>query len=55
MNMEAIIDEVVESTPRVINDVGGRLPRGFPMGVFDIVTSNAAKAAVALRRNAHAR
>jgi serine/threonine-protein kinase HipA len=55
MNMDAVIDDIVESTPRVIDDVGGRLPRGFPMGVFDVVTSNAAKAAVALRRRARAR
>ena len=49
-DMESIIDDVVERTPRVIDDVGARLPKGFPERVFDVITKGAARAAEGLAR-----
>jgi serine/threonine-protein kinase HipA len=43
-DMDSIIDDVVERTPRVIDDVGAKLPKGFPMHVFDAITKGAAGA-----------
>jgi serine/threonine-protein kinase HipA len=49
-DMESIIDDVVEKTPRVIDDVGSRLPKGFPERLFDVITKGAARAAEGLER-----
>lgn len=49
-DMESIIDDVVERTPQVIDDVGARLPKGFPMRVFDVITKGAAGAAERMKR-----
>lgn len=37
-DMNAIIDDVVDATPKVIARVEERLPRGFPARVFDTIT-----------------
>ena len=47
--MDAIIDDVVERTPSVIDEVGGRLPRGFPMRVFETISKGVRDAARQLR------
>jgi serine/threonine-protein kinase HipA len=44
-DMNAIIDDIVEKTPRVIDDVGGRLPKGFPARVFETITKGLRKGA----------
>ena len=49
-DMEAIIDDVVERTPRVIDDVGAKLPKNFPMRLFEVITKGAARAAIQLAR-----
>jgi serine/threonine-protein kinase HipA len=49
-DMDAIIDDVVERTPRVIDDVGARLPKGFPARVFDVITKEMSKAAKQMGR-----
>lgn len=43
-DMRAIIDEVVERTPKVIADVGARLPKAFPESLFESVTGGLRKA-----------
>jgi serine/threonine-protein kinase HipA len=37
-DMNEIIDEVVEATPTAIDQVGARLPKGFPARLFDTIT-----------------
>jgi serine/threonine-protein kinase HipA len=49
-DMDGIIDDVVERTPGVIDDVGARLPRGFPGRLFDTVTEGLRKGAGQMRR-----
>ena len=44
-NMEPIIADVIASTPSVIERVGSNLPLGFPVKVFDVVTTELQKAA----------
>jgi serine/threonine-protein kinase HipA len=38
-DMNDIMDAVVESTPRAIEQVGNELPKGFPARVFDSITA----------------
>lgn len=49
-DMEALITEVVEKTPAVIDEVGAKLPKGFPAELFDKITSGLQKAAKQLDR-----
>jgi serine/threonine-protein kinase HipA len=49
-DMDGIIDDVVERTPGVIDDVGARLPKGFPARVFDAITEGLRKGAGQMRR-----
>jgi len=44
-DMESIIDEVVATTPRVIDAVATSLPSGFPTELFECVTSRLRSAA----------
>jgi serine/threonine-protein kinase HipA len=44
-DMEAIIGEVVARTPAVVESVGKKLPKAFPAGLFDSVTTGMQKAA----------
>ncbi|HEY2517874.1 MAG TPA: hypothetical protein VGI39_43690 [Polyangiaceae bacterium] len=37
VHMDAIIDDVVARTPDVTEEVGARLPAGFPMRVYDTI------------------
>jgi serine/threonine-protein kinase HipA len=48
-DMDAIIDDVVERTPHVIDTVAAKLPRGFPAQVFDTITKGLRRAADELR------
>ena len=47
-DMEALISEVIEKTPAVVESVGRELPRGFPAKVFETVTAGLKKAARSL-------
>jgi serine/threonine-protein kinase HipA len=49
-DMERIIEQVIDATPRAIDGVGARLPRGFPGDVFESVTTGVRKAAELLGR-----
>jgi serine/threonine-protein kinase HipA len=51
-DMETIVDDVVTRTSSVIDAVGGRLPRGFPEGLFSSVTKGLQKAARRIGRMA---
>lgn len=42
--IEGLVDELAASTPRVIDAVGARLPGGFPMGLFESVTTGMRRA-----------
>ncbi len=48
VNMEPIITDVIANTPRVIERVGRRLPKGFPPTLFASVTRGLRKAAAAM-------
>ncbi len=48
-NMDAIIDDVVERTAIVIDEVGARLPKGFPTRVFETTTKGLRGGAEQLR------
>ncbi len=37
-DMDAIIDDVVEQTPKAIDEVGAQLTKGFPVRLFDVIT-----------------
>lgn len=37
-DMDVIIDDVVERTRAVIAEIGGRLPKGFPTQLFEMIT-----------------
>ena len=50
--MEPIIADIIEKTPRVIEDVGDALPQDFPEDIFDAVTGGLQKAANKLERMA---
>jgi serine/threonine-protein kinase HipA len=50
-DMDAIIDDVVDRTPRIIDEVGADLPTGFPARVFDVITKGTTGAAERLKRN----
>jgi serine/threonine-protein kinase HipA len=52
--MAGIIDDVVERTPRVIDAVGARLPKGFPERVFEVITKGMRGSAAKLGRGAEA-
>jgi serine/threonine-protein kinase HipA len=45
LDMESIISEVTAATPRVIDKVGARLPKGFPADLFESITTGLRKAA----------
>ncbi len=47
-DMEAIIRDVLSATPDAIAQVEGRLPRGFPAGLFASVTTGLRKSATQL-------
>lgn len=49
-DMGHIIEEVVGSTPAVIENVGAKLPRGFPEALFAAVTTRLKKAANEIAR-----
>lgn len=49
-DMESIIDEVVAKTPRAIDAVAASLPRGFPTGLFECVTSGLRGAAAQIAK-----
>jgi serine/threonine-protein kinase HipA len=49
-DMDAIVDDVVERTPGVIDAVGSRLPGGFPARLFETITRGLRKAAGQMRR-----
>jgi serine/threonine-protein kinase HipA len=49
-DMGHIIDEVVASTPAIIDKVGAMLPRGFPEALFASVTTGLMKAANEIAR-----
>lgn len=38
-DMKDVIDEVVETTPLAIEQVGNKLPEGFPASVFSSITA----------------
>jgi hypothetical protein len=48
--MESIINEVVETTPRVIDAVATSLPSGFPTDLFECVTRRLRSAAEQIAR-----
>lgn len=47
-DMNDIIDEVVETTPLAIDQVGNNLPKGFPTSVFSSITAGLEKASRSL-------
>jgi hypothetical protein len=47
-DMEAIVLDVLSATPDAIAKVEGRLPKGFPAGLFASVTTGLRKAATQL-------
>jgi serine/threonine-protein kinase HipA len=49
-DMEPIIADVIEKTPLVIERVGARLPKGFPVDLFETVTRGLQRAAFSLDR-----
>ena len=49
-DMEGIIDEVLAETPEVIEQVGGRLPAGFPEDIFESITQGLIQSAERLKR-----
>ncbi len=49
-DMEAIIMDVIARTPKVIDDVGSSLPKGFPAALFDSITKGLRTAATQLER-----
>ena len=49
-DMESIVAEVVARTPAVVESVGAKLPEGFPMRVFDSVTTRLRSAAKQIGR-----
>jgi serine/threonine-protein kinase HipA len=48
--MDALVDEIVERTPGVIDEVGARLPRGFPARVFETIAAGLRKGAEEMQR-----
>jgi serine/threonine-protein kinase HipA len=48
-DMGAVIDDVVERTPGVIEEVGARLPKGFPARVFETISTGLRKGAEEMR------
>jgi serine/threonine-protein kinase HipA len=51
-SMDPIISDVLTRTSSVINDVSRRLPEGFPVSVFESVTSGLQRAAARLEADA---
>jgi serine/threonine-protein kinase HipA len=51
-DMEPILAGIVAKTPDVIEQVGAKLPGGFPAGLFDAVTKGLQKAAKQMERTA---
>jgi serine/threonine-protein kinase HipA len=49
-DMEPVIADVVSKTPAVIEKVGASLPKGFPAGLFDSVTTGLKKAATQIEQ-----
>jgi serine/threonine-protein kinase HipA len=47
-DMNDIIDAVVESTPRAIDQVGNALPKGFPASLFEFITAGLTRASRSL-------
>lgn len=47
--MESIIEEVLAETPRVIEQVGARLPAGFPEDIFESITQGLIQSAESLK------
>jgi len=43
--MERIITDILTKTPTVIENVGARLPAGFPGYLFDVITTSLQKSA----------
>lgn len=52
--MNDIIDEVVETTPLAIEQVGNKLPKGFPASVFSSITAGLDRASRSLGAAARA-
>jgi serine/threonine-protein kinase HipA len=50
--MEPIIEDIITRTPSVIAAVGARLPKGFPVKLFNSVTTGLQKAARRIERMA---
>jgi serine/threonine-protein kinase HipA len=51
-DMEPIIEDIITRTPSVIAAVGARLPKGFPVKLFNSVTTGLQKAARRIERMA---
>ncbi len=51
-DMESIIGDVVAKTPQVIETVGAKLPKDFPGGLFDSVTTGLRRSAKQIERMA---
>lgn len=49
-DMEGIITDVIARTPKVIEDVGASLPKGFPEALFDSITKGLRRAARQIER-----
>jgi serine/threonine-protein kinase HipA len=44
-DMEAMLDDVISTTPGIIDRVAGQLPKGFPAQLFDVITNGLQRAA----------
>jgi serine/threonine-protein kinase HipA len=49
-DMDAIIEDVVDRTPKVIEDVEARLPKGFPARVFETISAGLRRGAAEMQR-----